>query len=104
MAVRDHSPRALRWDGGWAPTEAEPGSPDVADSWLVDDGRVRGLERHWARFAAEVRALGGPDPAPFAAAVAAALPREGRWFPRVELRLDGGPRLGLLLRPAPARL
>jgi branched-subunit amino acid aminotransferase/4-amino-4-deoxychorismate lyase len=104
MVVREQSTRALRWEGGWVPAEVEPGAPDVADSWLVEEGRVRGLGHHWARFATELRALDGPDPARFAAAVEAALPRDGRWFPRVELRLDGGARLGLLLRPAPARL
>ncbi len=94
--------RALRWEGGgWAPARDAPGAPAVADSWLVDDGRVRGLDRHWARFEGSVHAVGGPDPAGFREAVAAELPRDGRWFPRVELRLDAGPELRLLVRPAP---
>ena len=77
------------------------GDPVVADSWLVEDGRVRGLELHWARFAAGLRDAGAQaePPAPFRAAVEAALPAVGRWFPRVELRAGG--ELRLLLRPAP---
>ena len=97
--------RALRFDpagGGLEPVAPEPAPPLVADSWLVDEGRVRGLDHHWARFAAGVGEVGGPDPEPgFRAAVAAALPRAGRWFPRVELRPAAGPGAGelrLLLR------
>ena len=30
----------------------------AADSWLVDDGRVRAVERHWARFEATCREHG----------------------------------------------
>jgi branched-subunit amino acid aminotransferase/4-amino-4-deoxychorismate lyase len=75
----------------------------AADSWLVADGRVRAVERHWARFAATCREHGvAPDAlAAFRAEVERALPPEGRWFPRVELRGDG--ELALELRPAPAR-
>jgi branched-subunit amino acid aminotransferase/4-amino-4-deoxychorismate lyase len=75
----------------------------AADSWLVADGRVRALDRHWARFAAtcaehrvEPEAL-----AALRARVDAEVPREGRWFPRVELRADG--ELALRVRPAPPR-
>jgi len=73
----------------------------AADSWLVVDGRVRAVERHWARFSATCAEHGvGP------AAVAALredleVPAAGRWFPRVELHADG--RLAVQLRPAPAR-
>jgi branched-subunit amino acid aminotransferase/4-amino-4-deoxychorismate lyase len=75
----------------------------AADSWLVVDGRVRAVERHWARFSATCREHGvEPEAlAAFRAEVERALPREGRWFPRVELREDG--ELALHLRPAPAR-
>jgi branched-subunit amino acid aminotransferase/4-amino-4-deoxychorismate lyase len=75
----------------------------AADSWLVADGRVRGLDRHWARFAeacvehgVETEAL-----ATLRARVEAEVPPDGRWFPRVELRADG--ELGLRVRPAPPR-
>jgi hypothetical protein len=63
----------------------------AADSWLVVDGRVRGVERHWARFAATCHEHGvEPDAlAALRADVEDAVPSEGRWFPRVELRPDG---------------
>jgi branched-subunit amino acid aminotransferase/4-amino-4-deoxychorismate lyase len=75
----------------------------AADSWLVADGRMRAVERHWARFSATCREHGvEPEAlAAFRAEVERALPAEGRWFPRVELREDG--ELALDLRPAPAR-
>jgi branched-subunit amino acid aminotransferase/4-amino-4-deoxychorismate lyase len=75
----------------------------AADSWLVDDGRVRAVERHWARFAATCREH-GVEPnavAELRASVARAVPPHGRWFPRVELRADG--ELAVAVRPAPAR-
>jgi branched-subunit amino acid aminotransferase/4-amino-4-deoxychorismate lyase len=75
----------------------------AADSWLVDDGRARALERHWARFAATCAAHGVQPAAlaAFRAAVQGDVPARGRWFPRVELRADG--ELAFALRPAPAR-
>jgi branched-subunit amino acid aminotransferase/4-amino-4-deoxychorismate lyase len=75
----------------------------AADSWLVDDGRVRAVERHWARFAATCseHGLAGEALAAFRDEVEHALPSEGRWFPRIELRADG--ELALALRPAPPR-
>ena len=75
----------------------------AADSWLVDDGRVRAVERHWARFGATCREH-GVEPGALAelrAEVARAVPPGGRWFPRVELRADG--ELAFQVRPAPAR-
>jgi branched-subunit amino acid aminotransferase/4-amino-4-deoxychorismate lyase len=75
----------------------------AADSWLVDDGRVRAVERHWARFAATCgeHGVAAEALAAFRAEVDRALPAERRWFPRVELRADG--ELALVLRPAPPR-
>ena len=75
----------------------------AADSWLVVDGRVRAAERHWARFAATCAEHGvTPEAlATFRARVERALPARGRWFPRVELRADGG--LDVRVRPAPPR-
>ncbi|HEX6714525.1 MAG TPA: aminotransferase class IV [Thermoleophilaceae bacterium] len=75
----------------------------AADSWLVDNGRVRAVERHWARFEATCREHGAePDAlAALRAAVARAVPPRGRWFPRVELRADG--ELAHQVRPAPRR-
>jgi branched-subunit amino acid aminotransferase/4-amino-4-deoxychorismate lyase len=75
----------------------------AADSWLVDDGRVRAVERHWARFEATCGEH-GVEPGALAdlrARVAPAVPSRGRWFPRVELRADGDLAFGV--RPAPAR-
>ncbi|MET7730981.1 aminotransferase class IV [Streptomyces sp. NPDC005402] len=75
----------------------------VADSWLVRDGRVRGLERHRERF---LRACGEVDGPPlrrlleFWRDMTDALPRTGEWFPRVELA-SGTSELRLLLRHAP---
>jgi branched-subunit amino acid aminotransferase/4-amino-4-deoxychorismate lyase len=73
----------------------------AADSWLVVDGRVRALERHWARFAGACGENGvSPEAlAAFRADVEAAVPARGRWFPRIELRDE----LAVLVRPAPPR-
>ena len=75
----------------------------AADSWLVDHGRVRAVERHWGRFSAACREHGvAPEAlAALRAHVESAVPPEGRWFPRVELRADG--ELAVRVRPAPPR-
>ena len=75
----------------------------AADSWLVDDGRVRAVERHWARFEATCREHGvEPDAvAQLRADVARTVAPDGRWFPRVELRADG--ELAVRVRSAPPR-
>ena len=119
----------LRWHDGRLETAAEDDlGPDraaprrielaVADSWLVDDGRVRALDVHRARFTAsaalELAARGtgpadSPDVDAFWAAAVARLPRTGRWFPRVELvsasatdaTRASSTELRLRLRPAP---
>jgi branched-subunit amino acid aminotransferase/4-amino-4-deoxychorismate lyase len=72
----------------------------AAESFLVQAGRVRGLDRHWARFARGCAAA-GLDLDPPRAALAAALPATGRWFPRVAAHADGELRLDV--RPAPPR-
>jgi branched-subunit amino acid aminotransferase/4-amino-4-deoxychorismate lyase len=69
----------------------------AADSWLVVDGHTRALDRHWARFEAAC----GMHVAEFRAEVEGAVPADGRWFPRVELRADG--ELAFQIRPAPPR-
>ena len=75
----------------------------AADSWLVDEGRVRAVERHWARFEATCRAhcVGPDEVAALRVEVERTVPARGRWFPRVELRADG--ELAAQVRPAPAR-
>jgi len=87
--------------GAWVP-EAAPaeGAVAAAESWLVEDGRARGLDRHWARFACGCAEAGLVIASP-RAAVEAALPATGRWFPRVEARAGGAVRLAV--RPAPPR-
>ena len=93
----------LRWSAGALEAAPAP-SPArllVADSWLVDDGRQRAVARHWARFTASCRDAGVQrgELQRFRDAASAALPRAGRWFPRVELTGDG---LALRIRRAPA--
>jgi branched-subunit amino acid aminotransferase/4-amino-4-deoxychorismate lyase len=81
-----------------------PATIEAADSWLVADGAVRGLDLHRTRFMNSIpresyRAL---DPEAFWHASIAAIPREGSWFPRVELRTQSqAPQLLLRLRKAP---
>ncbi|SDP68602.1 aminotransferase class IV [Lentzea jiangxiensis] len=95
-----------RWwddDGGWSPSDAT-GAVRVIDSWLVDEGRVRGLGRHARRFGAACSRFAGPAADGFLRAVAESVPARGRWFPRVELvETCSRTRLRLWLRPAPPR-
>ena len=72
---------------------------EAADSWLVSDGRTLALDLHRSRFLAAA-----PDGEAFWDAAVAAVPREGDWFPRVELQSrSGSPLFVLRLRSAPAR-
>lgn len=71
----------------------------VADSFLVADGTVRGLELHRRRFTSSCTAY-GVEAGDFWDESVGRIPREGSWFPRFELQ-DGG-RLELRIRPAPA--
>lgn len=78
----------------------------VADSFLVQDGNVRSLERHFWRFASSItdektrRQLPG-----FFASAASAIPRSSDWFPRLEYRESqpAGQKLFLRIRTAPER-
>lgn len=84
--------------------DALPAVIEAADSWLVADGRVRGLDLHRTRFMTSFpRGRRRPlDPGAFWDAALAAIPREGSWFPRVELRTQrASPQLLLRLREAP---
>lgn len=82
---------------------------EVADSWLVEDGKVRGLQAHLDRFGAWVTAI---NPAcagslePFYAAVIGRIPKTGRWFPRIEFHaeVESPNHLYLRLREAPEQL
>lgn len=82
-----------------APDAAPTARRIVADSFLLDGGRVLALDAHRDRF---LRTATGAER--FWAAAIAALPRDGSWFPRLEqvdAGTDAGDELRLLLRPAP---
>jgi branched-subunit amino acid aminotransferase/4-amino-4-deoxychorismate lyase len=72
----------------------------VAESFLVDGGRVRGPDRHRERFARGCAEAGLDPSAPWDALVQA-LPATGRWFPRLQVRADGESSVDV--RPAPPR-
>lgn len=72
----------------------------VADSFLVHNGQVRGLDRHRERFAASCAALGEPGASAFFDDQVGRFPGFGRWFPRFELTAAG---LAVQLRPAPTQ-
>jgi hypothetical protein len=86
--------------------DVQPATIEAADSWLVVDGAVRGIELHRTRFMTSIprethRRI---DAGAFWDASIAAIPRGGSWFPRVELRTQSqAPRLLLRLREAPER-
>ena len=70
---------------------------EAADSWLVSDGRTLALDLHRSRFLAAA-----PGGEAFWDAAVAAIPREGDWFPRVELQSrSGAPLFVFRLRSAP---
>ena len=78
----------------------------VADSWLVESGRVRNLQAHFDRFASWVEATHPSESgnlSGFFDAVVAAIPEENTWFPRIELHAEApaGEKLHFRLRPAP---
>jgi branched-subunit amino acid aminotransferase/4-amino-4-deoxychorismate lyase len=72
----------------------------AADSWLVHEGSVLGLDLHRERF---FHAAGRhAPPEAFWDAAIAAIPRDGDWFPRVELqRRNDAPLFVFRLRSAP---
>lgn len=81
----------------------------VADSWLVENGKARSLFAHFDRFSSWVLDIDPTqkDKLPgFFAEVRRIMPREGRWFPRMEFHGEQpeGLRLYLRLRPAPEKL
>ena len=81
----------------------------VADSFLLEDARVRSLKLHLDRFRNWVE-LVAADELPFVEDFfeksVAELPTEGRWFPRFELHSEQptGSRLHLRIREAPEAL
>jgi branched-subunit amino acid aminotransferase/4-amino-4-deoxychorismate lyase len=107
QTTRPAAERVLSWEPGRGLTTlatASEGPLLAADSWLVRDGRVRGLSRHRDRFLHACAEAGGSSAgqsAEFWRDMAAMLPRQGSWFPRVELMADGPAPLRLRLRAAP---
>jgi hypothetical protein len=101
-----------------APQDLISGHLAVADSWLVEEGRARHLNEHFDRFkvwTSEVWSrevwtseIAGPtNLIDFCNAVTSAIPRTGRWFPRIELLQDtdaGKSQLVFRLREAPEQL
>jgi branched-subunit amino acid aminotransferase/4-amino-4-deoxychorismate lyase len=71
----------------------------VADSFLVHNGQVRGLDLHRQRFASSCAALGEPGAGKYFDDQVRRLPGFGRWFPRFEF----GDGLSVQLRPAPTQ-
>jgi branched-subunit amino acid aminotransferase/4-amino-4-deoxychorismate lyase len=80
----------------------------VADSWLVEQGRARNLQEHYRRFnnwCSEITERS--DISDFCSEVSKAIPREGRWFPRIELLSNaetGESQLVFRLRQAPDQI
>lgn len=92
-------------------TEAQSGEVQlqVADSWLVEDGRARSLEAHFERFGrwvSEVSPTCADSLPAFFEAVQAEIPKIGRIFPRIEFHAeaDAPNHLYLRLREAPDQL
>jgi hypothetical protein len=81
----------------------------VADSWLVEDGKARDLQAHFARFETWINSVNPVCretlPA-FFEAVRGQIPTTGRWFPRIEFHAEAKApdHLFLRLREAPEQL
>ena len=92
----------FRWNG--SELVDVTGAPEiplyVADSFLLNDGKVVAYQRHLDRFAASAEFQGLVRPLDdFLSAVTASLPRTGKLFPRIDLTERG--ELELHIRPAP---
>ena len=77
----------------------------VADSFLVENGAARAIDRHFERFQ---KSVGNPsliDFKRFEREVVALIPKTGAWFPRLEYRefQPPGEQFFLRLREAPER-
>jgi hypothetical protein len=87
------------WYSGsnFVPIKQRHCEPMVIDSFLVDNGQVRGFDLHLKRFASQVpRVL----PASFPSMLAMVLPEAGQWFPRLEYHI-ASQEIYVHLRPAP---
>lgn len=81
-------------------------APLIVDSWLLEDGLALGLDLHEQRFRRSCEELlpsiENEALDKFFGSVRAMLPREGRWFPRVEGYAEPSSGLALRLRRAPS--
>jgi branched-subunit amino acid aminotransferase/4-amino-4-deoxychorismate lyase len=86
-------------------THAMADTLSVADSFLVHEGQVVTIEKHFDRFAGSIRGFEDIELEDFFAAVRQAIPKTGSWFPRLEYRhtQPEGSRLFLRVRTAPER-
>lgn len=96
----------FRWSSGLEHIAPDPEEILLAaDSWLVSEGRVRGFDLHWGRFSDAckgISTIGQGEIDVFRRHVTRALPREGNWFPRIELvERQGAVALQFRLRAAP---
>jgi branched-subunit amino acid aminotransferase/4-amino-4-deoxychorismate lyase len=77
-------------DGEWIdpPNNSNPLEVVAADSFVVDQGKVIGYDRHLSRFAEAITDAGFSLEAELAEFISHCemwIPREGRWFPRFDL-------------------
>jgi branched-subunit amino acid aminotransferase/4-amino-4-deoxychorismate lyase len=82
---------------------------EVADSWLVEDGKCRSLRAHLDRFSSwvtEISPACEPSLEEFFRQVIEKIPPTGRWFPRIEFHAEAESphHLYLRLREAPDQL
>lgn len=82
---------------------------EVADSWLVEDGKCRSLQAHLDRFSKWVSQISPtcePSLGEFFTRVIETIPSTGRWFPRIEFHAEAETphHLYLRLREAPDQL
>ena len=102
--------RVFRWSDGSVVEEewCDPhtGAVQVADSWLVVDGQVVSLAHHVDRFVSSLAlADSAVDGRAFVTHAISLIPRDGRWFPRVEaIDYGNGTLLRFHLREAPEAL
>lgn len=90
-----------RWNGSvLVPVDGPVLDLLVADSFLLDEGRAVAPREHRSRFLHDADSQGMIHaPENFLEAAWGALPRTGRWFPRIDLTERG--ELEVWIRPAP---
>ncbi len=94
------------WQNGFRIVEGQASCrADVAESWRVQEGTMRGRQEHmhrWVQSCSQVLGMqiGGLARQVFEAALEQ-LPRHGDWFPRLDLHLEPSPHFNLQIRPCP---